>query len=751
MKYNIFTKLLAGLLAIVCLMGVILGGVGVIYNVGNRYYTSNPTEQNAYRIDAHSNGYAEELAEQYLYSHSGMPKHIWQEYFGRGYLNLHITPEVDFRLTVRRGSDIATEERFTKDAVYFREATVWIEQHTGTAQPVEETQNTLPGDQEPTTATAPVQTTVPTQPPQTQPVPTGYDFRGHYSDTNDTLWAVYQDRQTTEITVELFYTEEQYLEITSRNVYGIDWVSWLYAMRYRALLLLTLSGIGLALCLCYLAGAAGRNPDNDQLRPAGLNRLPLDLYTALALGLGVFLVYLLVEVVFYGFYDLDSLYGEPFWVLTLSGLGLCAGISTICVLYWCAFWAQVKADGFWWKRSLTIRFGGAVWRFFVRLWNLFWGLVGKGFRRLWGGVASVGGKVNKQVPGFTGFCRDLVDKIPYVWQILLTAGALMMGLALLGAFCYNPGMLFLYVILASTCMGIIAYFLRSLGEIRKAAKRMSQGELDAKVNTAIFDGWFLDFAKDLNALSDACVDAAREQMKSERMKTELITNVSHDIKTPLTSIINYVDLLKKAETEEERREYLEVLDRQSERLKKLIEDLMEMSKAATGNMAVELAPTDVTESIHQALGEFSDRLADRRLTVVLRKSGESILALCDGKLLWRVLSNLLTNVVKYALPGTRVYLDVTQTCRKVQISLKNISDQPLNVTAEELMERFVRGDESRNTEGNGLGLNIARSLMENQNGDLTLTVDGDLFKVLLTLPAAEGAEEEKSLLGISCN
>ena len=221
------------------------------------------------------------------------------------------------------------------------------------------------------------------------------------------------------------------------------------------------------------------------------------------------------------------------------------------------------------------------------------------------------------------------------------------------------------------------------------------------------------------------------------MKTELITNVSHDIKTPLTSIINYVDLLKKAQTEQERQQYLEVLERQSAQLKKLIEDLMEMSKATTGNVAVELAPTDVTESVNQALGEYADRFASRQLNVVLHKPEEPVFALCDGKLLWRVLSNVMSNVVKYAMPGTRVYLDLSVTEFRVQITMKNISREELNITAGELMERFVRGDKSRNTEGNGLGLNIAQGLMEVQNGTLELLVDGDLFKVILTLPRAE--------------
>jgi len=219
------------------------------------------------------------------------------------------------------------------------------------------------------------------------------------------------------------------------------------------------------------------------------------------------------------------------------------------------------------------------------------------------------------------------------------------------------------------------------------------------------------------------------------MKTELITNVSHDIKTPLTSIINYVDLLQQPHTEEEGEQYLEVLSRQSLRLKKLVEDLMDMSKATTGNVTVNVTSVDAVETVNQALGEFSDKLENAKLTPVFRTPDSQLHMLADGKLTWRVLSNLLSNVVKYALPGTRVYLDLLRLDRSVVLSVKNISREELNISADELTERFVRGDASRNTEGSGLGLNIAQSLMRLQHGSMEVTVDGDLFKVTLAFPA----------------
>ena len=220
------------------------------------------------------------------------------------------------------------------------------------------------------------------------------------------------------------------------------------------------------------------------------------------------------------------------------------------------------------------------------------------------------------------------------------------------------------------------------------------------------------------------------------MKTELITNVSHDIKTPLTSIINYVDLLQKPHTDDEETQYLEVLSRQSQRLKKLVDDLMEMSKASTGNITAQITRLDAVEAVTQALGEFSDKLENVQLVPVLDAPEAPVMMLGDSRLVWRVLSNLLSNAVKYALPGTRLYLSVRQNRNRVVIDIKNISKEQLGISAEELMERFVRGDASRNTEGSGLGLNIAKSLMELQKGQLKLLVDGDFFKVTLIFPGA---------------
>jgi len=230
-------------------------------------------------------------------------------------------------------------------------------------------------------------------------------------------------------------------------------------------------------------------------------------------------------------------------------------------------------------------------------------------------------------------------------------------------------------------------------------------------------------------------NAVNERMKSERMKTELITNVSHDIKTPLTSIINYTDLIAKENCDNEKvREYSVVLLRQSERLKKLIDDLVEASKASTGNLDIHLTPCDATVFVTQAAGEYAERLAAAQLQLVTKMPENAVSIMADGRRLGRVFDNLMNNICKYSQSGTRVYLTLEDHGGEAVFSFKNTSREELNISEDELMERFVRGDSSRNTEGSGLGLSIAKSLTELQGGSIAVTVDGDLFKVVLHFP-----------------
>ena len=273
-------------------------------------------------------------------------------------------------------------------------------------------------------------------------------------------------------------------------------------------------------------------------------------------------------------------------------------------------------------------------------------------------------------------------------------------------------------------------------KLRDGGERLASGALTSQIDTTHMLWEFKRHAENLNSIADGMQKAVEQQMRSERLKTELITNVSHDIKTPLTSIVSYVDLLKKEKMPSDAaRQYLDVLDRQSARLKKLTEDLVEASKASTGNLSCTLEPTDVNVLLGQVMGEYAGKLEAGQLEPIVLEAPSAPKIMADGRLLWRVFDNLLSNICKYAMPGTRVYLSSTVENGKVVICFKNISRYALNISADELMERFVRGDSSRNTEGSGLGLSIAQSLTSLQHGTFALSVDGDLFKASVTFDA----------------
>lgn len=321
----------------------------------------------------------------------------------------------------------------------------------------------------------------------------------------------------------------------------------------------------------------------------------------------------------------------------------------------------------------------------------------------------------------------------------------------------DSNMVILLMLFEKVLYGIIlAVGLINMNKLKNAASEIASGNTSYEVDTEKMLWEFKKHGENLNSIKDGIQIAVEERMKSERMKTELITNVSHDIKTPLTSIISYVDLLSKEEFDNEKaKEYIEVLDRQSARLKKLIQDLIDASKASTGNMPVEIMELDSRVLLEQALAEYSEKLDKKGLKLVVNSYTDNTLVKADGKLLWRTFDNIVGNIVKYAQDNTRVYIDMEETKigkedsmadvetisyydkrTMLKVSFKNISKDELNISGEELMERFVRGDSSRNTEGSGLGLSIAKSLMEIQNGKLEIIVDGDLFKVVLLIATA---------------
>ena len=282
---------------------------------------------------------------------------------------------------------------------------------------------------------------------------------------------------------------------------------------------------------------------------------------------------------------------------------------------------------------------------------------------------------------------------------------------------------------------VVFYIAYVLGLLQEGGRALAEGNLSKQMDTSKLIWVFKEHGENLNKIGEGMSKAVDERIKSERMKTELITNVSHDIKTPLTSIINYADLISKEETDNPViKEYSEVLYRQSNRLRRLTENLVEASKASTGNVEVNLSPCEVGVLLAQTVGEFEQRLEEKGMTLVTKQPEDPILILADGKHLWRVFDNLMNNICKYAQDGTRVYLSVEEEGDNAKIIFKNISNYQLDISSDELMERFVRGDSSRHTEGNGLGLSIARSLTDVQNGQMEIVVDGDLFKVILTFP-----------------
>lgn len=525
--------------------------------------------------------------------------------------------------------------------------------------------------------------------------PTG-DDQWYYNGSNHGI--VYME--SPEFTVTVYMTPQS---LADYDGLPVSYINILFALRYWLIAALGACMVVFAACAVYLCYVAGRRPRSQEIAPGALNKIPLDVYLAGGGGISTFLV------------ALSWLILEE-WVLNQSlnvgGLALATlvllVVAVILIGFFFAVAAQAKMGKTYWIRHTLI---GTLCI-----------LIFKGLRFICRAIGK------------------LVSLMPMIWQYILLSLGMGITIFFSGALLANeagPWAVFFFLQVIFGCIAVVCYGGYALGTILKGAKRMRQGDLTHKINTRFLVGSYKKGAEDLNALADAAKLAAEQQLKSERMKTELITNVSHDIKTPLTSIINYVDLLQKPHTEAEQQQYLEVLGRQSQRLKKLIEDLMDMSKATTGNISVEISRVDAAETVNQALGEFADKLAFAGLTPVFRQPERAVCMEADGRLVWRVLSNLLSNIVKYALPGTRVYIDVDRVGEQVQISLKNISREPLNVSAEELTERFVRGDVSRNTEGSGLGLNIAQSLMELQKGRLHLLVDGDLFKVTLTFPAID--------------
>lgn len=452
--------------------------------------------------------------------------------------------------------------------------------------------------------------------------------------------------------------------------------------------------------MIWLTVAAGRKPEDEEIHLNSFDRW----YTEIAAGIviGVWLVGVMGMVTVIS----NSLIG------TFNNMQILIILLVICGIYTMAWFLtgylslvrRIKAGTFW-KNSLLRR---------ILKWI---------------------GKCNRKIIDFIGsFSRNTSEKI----KVLFGIGGFVFLQFLLMLFMINASGIFALVLIVADVAAIV-YAVRKvdgLDLVMDGLKKISDGELQYKIKTEQLTGKYKAMAEYINNIGDGLDAAVENSLKKERMQTELITNVSHDLKTPLTSIINYVDLLKRENlTDPKVQEYLRILDEKSQRLKVLTEDVVEASKASTGNIKFEMNDIDFVEMVQQVIGEFEEKFQEKNLTMMVHFTDEPSMIYADGQKMWRVLENVFGNVVKYAMEGTRVYAEIRNSNKKVVFSLKNISAQPLNFSADELTERFIRGDVARNTEGSGLGLSIAKSLTELQGGEFKLYLDGDLFKVMITFAA----------------
>ena len=448
----------------------------------------------------------------------------------------------------------------------------------------------------------------------------------------------------------------------------------------------------------YLTVSMGHSRKKEEIYCNFIDRIPLEILLFLS-GMAVSFEALALYVMFI---DISQIMYERITIPFISILSIIAMIYITIMITYSSMIRRIKAKIFW-KNTIVYK----CWAFLKRV--------------IWGNITKFMGRLSanwRLSIYYFGFC--IISVILFL-------------LALDNGFC-----VFLLLVWGIWVFMKITDHLKQLKKIRDMINHIYDGKTDFLLNEEEFKGNLRNVAKYLNDIAGGFSNAIEENLKSERMKTELITNVSHDLKTPLTSIINYVDLLKAENIESEKaKEYIEVLDSKSQRLKKLTEDLVEASKASSGNIKLTMEKLKVKELIHQVTGEFEDKFEVRKLETILSYPEENVFILADSRYLYRVLENIYSNIAKYAKEDTRVYVDIVKNNKKVLIAIKNISKEQLNISADELMQRFVRGDSSRNTEGSGLGLSIAKSLTELQGGSFDIYLDGDLFKVVIEFPIVE--------------
>jgi len=491
--------------------------------------------------------------------------------------------------------------------------------------------------------------------------------------------------------------------------------TWIYENRYVLIGVAAGAVLLWLACFLFLMCSAGHRNGCAGIVPGVLTGIYLDV---LSVGVGVVAIFLLFCIV------------EAWWMvndyIAVPVIGFISSILAAWVtLYLMEFALRVKA-GKWWRHSLV---------YVILQWMMkIMGATGRGIMAVMKGLPTI------------------------LATLLFFAGVCLLEFIGLARYTKYSGAVLLWGMEKIVLLAIVLYLALVCKKLLYASRALADGQEDYVVDTSWMFGDFKEHGENLNSLGRGISKAVAERTKSEHLKTELITNVSHDLKTPLTSIINYADLICEesrgmlpvigengnSSGESKIAEYAEVLLRQSRRLKKLLEDLVDASKATTGNVEVHLEPCEAGVLLIQAVGEYQKKMEDKGLELIARQPDEPVKIMADGRHLWRVFDNLLNNICKYAQENTRVYLSVEETEGKVsaeeklsgesnvRIVFRNMSKYPLEISPEELEERFVRGDKSRHMEGNGLGLSIAKSLIDLQGGRMDIVTDGDLFKVTLT-------------------
>ena len=460
-------------------------------------------------------------------------------------------------------------------------------------------------------------------------------------------------------------------------------IDFLFAYKTKLIAVIAVSVILFVLSLVLLLSSAGYVKNSDEPKAGGLHKIPFDISLFMVGAITLFAVYLVTDM-----------YMPNTFVLAVTLSIVTAILSLIYLLFIESIAVRIKTGAIL-SNNLIVHI--------FRLLSGAAGIISKNISLLW-----------KSLIAF------VVISVIDFFVVLCAADEFEFGFWLF----------FILKFIEIPCAFLLAY---ALSLLHNGAKKIAAGETNHKIEHKILFGEFRQHAESLNSINNAVNKAVEERVKSENMKTELITNVSHDLKTPLTSIVNYIDLLKKTDIENETaKEYVEVIDRQAQRLKKLTTDIVDASKAATGNIEVHPEKTILNVMLSQVNGEYAEALEKRELTLIQQLPENNVCVMADGRLLWRVFDNLLNNICKYSQSYTRVYMSLIPQGSKAQIVFRNISNTPLNINSTELTERFVRGDSSRNTEGSGLGLSIAKSLCELMNADFELSIDGDLFKVTIT-------------------